>query len=35
MGDEDLEGEVSEDILETEEQGLVFVPPTRPVPERR
>jgi hypothetical protein len=34
LGDEDMEGEVSEDILETEEEGLVFVPPTRPVPER-
>lgn len=34
LDDEELEGEVSEDILETEEEGLVFVPPTRPVPER-
>ena len=34
LADEELEGEVSEDILETEEEGLVFVPPTRPVPER-
>jgi hypothetical protein len=34
LGDEEMEGEVSEDILETEEEGLVFVPPTRPVPER-
>ena len=32
--DEELESEVSEDILEAEEEGLVFVPPTRPVPER-
>jgi DnaK suppressor protein len=32
--DEDMEIETSEDILEAEEEGLVFVPPTRPVPER-
>jgi hypothetical protein len=34
IDDEDLDAELSEDILETEEEGLVFVPPTRPVPER-
>jgi hypothetical protein len=32
---EDVEEETSQDILETEEEGLVFVPPSRPVPERR
>lgn len=31
---EELEAETSEDILEVEEEGLTFVPPSRPVPER-
>jgi DnaK suppressor protein len=31
---DDVEGEMSEDVLEVEEEGLLFVPPTRPVPER-
>ncbi|HYC55758.1 MAG TPA: TraR/DksA C4-type zinc finger protein [Candidatus Binatia bacterium] len=31
---EDFEDDISEDILEVEEEGLTFVPPTRPVPER-
>ncbi|HYB98779.1 MAG TPA: TraR/DksA C4-type zinc finger protein [Candidatus Limnocylindrales bacterium] len=31
---EDFESDISEDILEVEEEGLTFVPPTRPVPER-
>src|SRR5207253_8631089 len=31
---EDDESDLSEDVLEVEEEGLTFVPPTRPVPER-
>lgn len=34
INDEDIENETSENILEVEEEGLTFVPPTRPVPER-
>jgi DnaK suppressor protein len=32
--DEDDESDLSEDVLEVEEEGLTFVPPSRPVPER-
>ena len=34
LDESDIEDGLSDDILETEEEGLVFVPPTRPVPER-
>lgn len=34
IDEEAVEGEVSDDVLEVEEEGLIFVPPTRPVPER-
>lgn len=34
IDEDDIEDEFSDDLHETEQEGLVYVPPTRPVPER-